>query len=328
MMNIRRRRITVASLVGFTGLWLIGCAPLIDPNVPVPIRQRIEPEHHGDYLLYRPSGYEGKFAWPLIVACHGAFPDSPNKQMRAWTQQAESNGFILVVPTLRSARGRPRKAPEQIELQRRDERHILATIQHVRAGHQISSDRIFIYGWSSGAYAALHVGMRHPDLFRAISVAQPKFGEGFLAEADDAIDPYQPIMVNYGVSDAITGKHGRSCVDWLRSHGARLFDDAVGTVRRNETGHAVGFFEEVVRKEPWIVIRAFPAADNTPLSMQFKLRTSLEPTRYLWEFGDGDTSPVAEPVHAYAAPGRYPLAVTVEVKDGARHRRKLSLKVP
>src|SRR3990172_2443966 len=79
---------------------LTGCSEYTDPNVPEPIRPFVEPQFGGEYLLYRPSSYDRNKAWPLIVVCHSSFPDSPNRRIRAWTQLAESHGFLLVAPRL------------------------------------------------------------------------------------------------------------------------------------------------------------------------------------------------------------------------------------
>ena len=306
-----------------------GCSHLIDPNVPEPVRPCVEPELGREYLLYRPSSYDPQLAWPLVVVCHTSFSDSPSRQIRNWTQLAESHGFLVAAPRLKGTRKTlPPKAAKQRLLQRQDERHILATIRHIRAGHNISSDRIFIHGWSGGAYAALHTGLKHPQTFRAVSVIGPKFNAGYLTDVDDSLDHYQPVYVNYSVSDAITGKHGRQCVDWLRSTGANLWENPMGSARAGDCRHVVDFYKEVTRKHPWIHIRAYPASDDNPLEVQFKLRCSYAPARYRWEFGDGDESPVAEPIHAYSDPGVYTVTVTLEGLKGRQDHRKVCLTVP
>ncbi|WP_299458565.1 PKD domain-containing protein [uncultured Microscilla sp.] len=39
-------------------------------------------------------------------------------------------------------------------------------------------------------------------------------------------------------------------------------------------------------------------------------------TSWAWDFGDGNTSTVQNPLHSYAAPGTYPVSLTVTTKDG------------
>ncbi len=319
-----------------TGLWGLlivlaasGCSQLIDPDVPAPLRPCVEPQHGRDYLLYRPSGYDQAFAWPLVVVCHSSPMDSPNRQIRNWTELAESRGFLVVAPKLRGIKGKfPPKAAKQLVRQRNDEEHILSTVRHVRAGHNISADRVFIHGWSGGALAALHTGLKHPRVFRAVSAIAPKFNSGFLTDVKDRIDPYQPIYVNCGVADVIKGRHGRDCIEWLRSKGANLDENPMGSAKAEDTQHVIEFYEEVTRHNAWIHIRAFPADPSNAMAMRFKLQSSYVPNRYRWEFGDGDESSVAEPIHIYATAGTYPITVTT---DGPRDRhdiRKIRLKVP
>ena len=306
-----------------------GCSQYIDPNVPEPIRPFIEPERGGEYLLYRPSHYDREHSWPLIVVCHSSYPDSPIREIRAWTELAESRGFIVAAPTLFASKKPLRDNPDrQIPLQRKDEDHILAMVQHIRAGHSISDDRILIHGWSRGAFSALHTGLRHPGLFRAVSVMQPSFGIGYLADVGKSIDKHQPVYVNYSARDAITGKHGRKCVDWLRDLGADLWEDSAVPVDWKDTRGVVKFFEDVIRKHPRIRVAAFPVDRDNPLQIQFKLRCSYTPRRYKWEFGDGDRSSVAEPIHVYARPGSYVVTVTVFGPDDREDQRTLMLRVP
>ncbi len=308
---------------------IAGCSQYIDPNVPEPIHPFLEPDRGREYLLYRPSNYDRERGWPLIVVCHTSFPDSPDKQIRAWTELAESRGFLVAAPRLRATgKGSRPKAAERIQRLRDDEAHILATIQHVRAAHTISDDRVFIHGWSGGAHAALHTGLRHPELFRAISLIRPRFKSGYLVDAERAVDHHQPVYVNYSVSDVLTGKQAGKCLDWLRAQGADLHENPSGPAQKSDTAEVAEFFEEVIRKEPWIRIAAFPAGGENPLEVHFKVRCSPSPGRYRWEFGDGDESTIAQPIHVYRTPGTYRVAVTTQGPKGREHRRTINLRVP
>jgi len=309
--------------------FVAGCSQYIDPNVPELIRPYAEPEFGREYLLYRPSSYDKQYAWPLIVVCAGAFPDSPNQRIRAWTQHAERSGFLVAAPTLEGNRASwLSSAAKQIPEQREDEKRILSTIRHIRAGHNVSADRIFIHGWSGGAPVALRTGLRHPDVFRAIAVSQPRFDEACLADTETLADRHQPVFVHYDVSDVITGKQGRGCVEWLRSRLENLVDSPFGTARPDEMQPAVEFFEDVVRKVPWVRIRAIPGESGNPLEVWFKLRCSFGPTRYRWDSGDGEFSSEAEPVHTYAEPGDYVVSVSVDGSGGREHTRSVLLSVP
>ena len=323
----RNRRLPAMALLVITTS--AGCSQFIDPNVPEPIRACVEPRDGNPYLLYRPSSYDRDLAWPLLIVCHSTFPDSRKRQIRHWTQLAESQGFLVAVPRLKGVRARlAPKAAKQVRLQRTDERHILGTVRHVRAGHNISQDRIFIHGYAGGAYAALTTGLRHPELFRTVSLLRPRFNESYLGDVPGSIDPYQSVLVHYSVTDTLTGKDARRCVDWLRSKGVNLTEDSIGPARAHDTRRTVAFLEETSRKHAWIQVRAFPAEDGNPLSVQFKLRCSEVPAKYRWEFGDKDESPVAEPLHIYAEPGTYRVTVWVENSRGRRDRRVVDVTVP
>ncbi len=89
----------------------------------------------------------------------------------------------------------------------------------------------------------------------------------------------------------------------------------------------VFFFEEVIRREPWIRIRSFPAGAHEPRDVQFKLQCTFEPTRYHWSFGDGDESSVAEPIHVYTQPGDYRVTVAIDDAKERAHRRTLDVRI-
>ncbi len=322
-------RICCTALLGIILASGLGCASLVDPSVPEPIRQAVEPRHGGDYLLYRPAGYDRSQSWPLIVACHGGFGDSPNKQLRQWTRLAESRGFLVVSPTLASGHHvNADKAESYVQELRMDEKHILGIINHVRAAHNISKDRIFIAGWAEGVHAALYTGLRHAELFRAISLAHPKFVEAVMRDADDDIDHAQPVYLQYGIDDIIWGKKGKACADWLHDHGVTLVEDRAAPSKSDGRRIDVEFFESVIRKRPWAVIRQLPVTNGGPWDVQFMLRTTLEPRRYEWTFGDDGSAVVAEPIHAFAKPGRYLVSVTIDVPGQALIRRSRHIHVP
>jgi dienelactone hydrolase len=325
--NLFRTPVRVAFL--WTLVALTGCSQYIDPNVPEPIRPFTEPQYGGEYLLYRPSSYNREHAWPLVVVCHSCFPDTPNRRIRAWTELAESHGFLLVAPQLTGAKKSwSRNANEKHKRQVDDEARILAVIQHVRAACNVSDDRILIHGFAAGAASALRTGLKHSQTFRAIGLTQPNFDAAELADVASWIDPYQSVNLSYAAADLLTGKEGRSCADWLRAHGTNLRDDPTGSPAGSDAARYVEFFQQVIRKELWIHVTATPTGLHNPLEMRFKLMSSSPPARFRWQFGDGDESPVAEPTHAYSKAGTYRVAVTVEWQKTNPHTRILDLTVP
>lgn len=324
---------TTAIRCCFYGLLLVGvagCPQYRDPRVPNPIIPTTEPDLGGEYLVYTPSTYDASKSWPLIIVCHGTKPwDYPLRQIRDWVKLAEEKGFIVAAPTLRGTKADfPPPADKQIRRQREDEATILATVRHVQGSHNISRDRIFLTGWSAGNFAVLYTGLRHPEVFRALAVLQGNFNPAYLGQVAEHIDQFQPVYVLYGSVDILTGTQGKRCVQWLREHDAAVTPEETGGTHQGHPTKAFRFFERVIRKVPWLRIRVFSASGGDTMSVQFKTHASFEPRLYRWEFGDGETSPVATPAHTYAKPGDYTVTLTVETESGRKVRRAVALTVP
>jgi dienelactone hydrolase len=321
------RRIAGLMLMILTGL--SGCSQYIDPNVPEPILPLVEPGTGREYLLYRPSAYDAKLRWPLLVVCHGGFPDSPVRRVRDWTQLAEEKGFLVVAPSLSSASGWMRPGAErQAQRLQQDESFILAVIRHVEAGHRISEERVLIHGWSGGAEAALYTGLRQPAVFRTVSVSNPRFDGGNLGDTALVTDVHQPVLVQRAVGDHFTGRQGEDCRDWLLGAGLNPEDGTVGLDGRTEARDVIAFIERSLRTRPWIQIRAFVPPGTSGETIQFKLRCSFVPKTYHWTFGDGASSVLAEPVHVYPTEGTYVVTATVRLAAEDEYTRAVELRIP
>ncbi len=306
----------------------VGCNSLVDSRVPELIQQRVDPQLGRSYLLYRPSGYDNKRSWPLIVVCHSSFTDSPNRQIRRWTELAESKGFLVVAPTLKSvSSGLGRGADAWLARIQNDEDHILAVVQHVRAGHNVSDDRILMAGQGKGGLVALHVGLRQPNVFRAITVTQPTYDARFLTPAAPWIDHHQPVRVHYTAKSGLWTDQSAECVDWLRRHGADVRADMLGASQQTNTALAVQFFERVIREEPWIRIEPQQAPDHGTLARKFILHSTIAIKTVRWTFGDGDESLVNNPLHVYKVSGRYRVTATLKNKKNVLVRT-LDVTVP
>lgn len=309
---------------------LAGCPQYADPTVPEPIRRVREPTSRNEYFIYVPSRYDARIPTPMVVLCHGTTPwDTALREMRDWVGLAEEKNFIAVAPKLAGTRGDMLPpAAKQIELQHGDEKTILRVVQHVRGGHNIAMDRIFLSGWSAGGYAVLHTGLRHPEVFRALAIMQGNFNAAFLGDVVGHIDPYQPVFVLYGTTDVLTGSQGRDCVQWLYDHNAYVFDGKVPGPHRAHPQLAQEFFERILREVPWLRIRAYAANERDPYTVQFKVRSSFEPFAFQWDFGDGEQSPVANPTHTYREPGTYEVKLISTSERGKSITRKRQIKIP
>lgn len=306
-----------------------GCPQYADPTVPNPIRRVKEPSTQGKYFIYVPSGNVPNEPCPLVVLCHGTTPwDSSLRQIRDWVQLAEANNFIVVAPNLKGTRGDfPPPPHKQIRKQQDDERTILATVRHVSGANHIDPARVFLTGWSAGGYAVLHTGLRHPEIFRAITVMQGNFNELYLADAVDHIDPYQPVYVIYGTVDVLTGGQTRACMDWLYDHNAYVFDGKVPGPHRSHPKAAHEFFEKITRDVPWLSLRAFTTDMDDPHLVRFKAQASFQPAAHRWTCDDGQQSSLTEPSFKFAE-GTHTVTLETATPDGKRLKRTIRVKVP
>lgn len=307
-----------------------GCPQYRNTDVPEPILQCVEPETQGEYRLYVPSTYDRSHKWPLVVLCHGTIPwDTSRRQIADWVRLAEEHGFLVSAPELVGTSGlRPPPADKQIARQQEDEQRVMRMLRHVRGGYNISPDRIFLTGWSAGGYAVLYIGLKHPDVFRAIAIQQGNFDPVFLVDVADRINPHQPVCVIHSAADIFAGTDSKDCLDWLHQHHANVFELEVPGGHRSHPKRAQEFFERVLRQIPWLHIRSFGVDGSNPLAIQFKIRGSFAPTTYAWQFGDGADSPVAEPLHRYTKPGTYRVTLLTTTPEGNEVRRAIDLKVP
>ncbi|HSW45016.1 MAG TPA: PHB depolymerase family esterase [Phycisphaerae bacterium] len=322
-------------LAAVCGLMLVcatGC-PVVD-NRAAPGRElhQRDPERNSRYHLYVPSTYKTSGEtrrWPLVVACHGTPPwDTAGAQLDEWKGLAEEKGFLLVAPELVGTRGDFLPPPaEQIERQMEDERSILAIVRSLRAAWSIDDTRVFLTGWSAGGYAVLFTGLRHPDVFRALCVRQGNFDAAFVEPCVPFLDRFQPVLVMYGQEDLLKDQ-ALGCIDWLRNHG--LDPTVLGRpgIHRRDPEPVFSFFARVVRSQPWIrvVIEDDP---RDPMHVRLAARTSFEPARFLWDFGDGEPrSPLASPHHRYGKPGFYDVRLAVWPSSGGPYVRLVRLQMP
>ncbi|HOW73905.1 MAG TPA: PKD domain-containing protein [Phycisphaerae bacterium] len=307
-----------------------GC-PVVQ-NLPSPgrvVKER-EPESQRPYSLYVPANYTDTRRWPLVITCHGTPPyDTATAQFNEWRGLAERRGFLLAAPDLVGTRGDLTPPPtEQIRRQMEDEQAILGLVRTIQAAYAIDDSRVFLTGWSAGSYAALFTGLRHPGIFRAISVRQGNFDPAFVQPCVPFLDRYQPIQVLFGSEDLLLGKQPANCIAWLRSHDLEPTVLERPGFHRREPSPVVTFFSDTATHRPWIrvSVKDDPA---TPMKLTFSVRSTFEPTRYLWDFGDQtETSPLPSPTHTYEKNGSYVVRVALWPTKGNPHVRRVQVQIP
>jgi pimeloyl-ACP methyl ester carboxylesterase len=303
-----------------------GCLPSSNLPAPGEVLERKLPDLNREYHMYVPTRYHRDRPLPLIITCHGTNPwDSVEFQIEEWKGLAEQKKFIIAAPYLIGTDGTlPTDPREQISRLTADEKVILETVRMIRAGYSVNTDQIFITGWSAGSYAALFTGLRHPDIFRAVSIQQGQFKAAYFEPCVAFLDRYQPVQILSGNMDILD--NSEDMIEWFREHDMR--PQAIGRVggHRRDLVPVYGFFADVVRNRPWI--RVMVRVDSDPMTVGFRARTSFEPTSMLWDFGDQQRSSEPAPTHTFTEPGLYTVKVALWSTKSKYHIRHLSLKVP
>lgn len=110
------------------------------------------------YILRKGKKPQGA---PILILLHGSggdlnvFAEMPT----GWAGAAESNGYILAVP--RGSNGGKEWAND-------DEGKVLELVDELVKGFGADPKRVFIGGFSSGAFRAMEWGPKHPDIFAGL----------------------------------------------------------------------------------------------------------------------------------------------------------------
>jgi predicted esterase len=326
-----RRAIRFPLLGALTVLALscCGCPSLDALPSQAPVQEMTEEQSQHKYLLYVPSIYSDRHSWPVIVACHGTWPyDTAELQMREWAKFAEQTGIIVIAPRLVGTKGDFPPPPEQqISLQREDEKTILGAVSAVKHRYSIAENEVFMTGWSAGAYVILYTGLRNPDVFRALAIRQGSFDERFMEIPQGSVDPWQKVLVIYGIGDLLRDQ-SMAMLKWLWAAGIHPDErEIAGSHRRIDPALPWKYFRETAKNSPWARIRATVVDSSKPLEIRFDLDAVPKVAKQKWFFGDGGESREASPIHAYAEPGRYEVSVNLAMQNGKKYSRKRIVRV-
>ncbi len=306
-----------------------GCPAVSDLPAPGRVSVERDPVQERAYHMYVPSYYHEERSWPLLVACHGTPPfDTGESQLDQWKGWAEARGFLVVAPELAGTSALATDTEAQLRLQRQDEEAMLSIVQSVRASRRVERDQVFLTGWSAGGYAVLYTGLRHPEVFRALAVSQGNFRAELVEACAPFLDRYQPVMLLFGSADPLK-EDALACIDWLRRHDVEPDVVERPGIHRRDPEPIFRFFEDVVKHRPMVRVLVQDDPDD-PMRVTFRVAASFEPVRYLWDFGDGEQSPVAWPEHVFAKPGLYAVRVAVWPTKGkqTRYVRQVQIQAP
>jgi poly(3-hydroxybutyrate) depolymerase len=228
--------------------FLAGCAVPQPQNTIEQQRHEVDPLTKSGYYLFVPHGYRHDQPMPVIVTCHGTPPyDVAEHHIREWKYIAEQNGCIVVAPELTGTDGIFGDGPVNAMLD--DERRILSILSGLGYRYNIDKANIMITGFSGGGFPTYWVGLRHPEVFSAVSARNCNFNQGNL-------DGWYPpeahvirVQIYYG--DADPGPiiaQSKAGIDYLRGQGF-----AVSAAVLPSTGHerhpevAMNFFLQNMR---------------------------------------------------------------------------------
>jgi hypothetical protein len=127
------------------------------------------------YRIFVPVGYDVTRRYPLMVAIHsGAGPGTYFDWEASFSNEvtapkenqlkrlAQERGYIVVCPSGRGGSFGEFLSP-------RGEADVLAVLRRVQGVYSVDPQRVFLTGWSVGSDAVWHIGVAHPELFRAIA---------------------------------------------------------------------------------------------------------------------------------------------------------------
>ncbi|MDP6381092.1 MAG: PKD domain-containing protein [Phycisphaerae bacterium] len=293
-----------------------------------------EPASGRLYYMYVPMTYDPSRQYPLIVTAHGSFPfDSGAGQRDSWVKVAEENDLIVCSPDFDGASGLlgiPKDKPAPALL--RDEKAILAIVKTVRSQYNINKDGIMITGWSGGGLPAQFIGLRHPEIFRAIVGRTANFNEYLVDDETARRARHLHVYVFFGVSD-IAGIAGQNRLAnfWYTIRGFANFK-----IRQVAGGHAKNnrrtaeWFLNLLKTYPVARIKASPKSGKAPLTVRFRVAASDPDGRIqtsIFRFDDGEVSIRPDVLHTFRRPGLYNVMLTVIDNDGHREYAQVDINV-
>ncbi len=142
---------------------------------------------------------------------------------------------------------------------------------------------------------------------------------------DFTADPYKgkaPLVVEF------TGKSSFNATSWFWDFGdgttsteqnpvhtyekqGRYTVSLTGNDAKDDPKTTTKYSIIVVEKPFGVDFRYKPAYINITTDVSFIDNSSSKPTSWLWDFGDGTTSPLQSPIHRFSEPGIYKVSLTV-----------------
>jgi poly(3-hydroxybutyrate) depolymerase len=124
------------------------------------------------YLAYVPASYDMNKPTPMVVALHGAGDTASNYFQAIWKANADTRGFIVIVPEASSA------YMSGFTWLGGDDDTIAAALADVQTCYSVDAKRVILDGFSAGGTMAYFVGLSRAQLFSGIGVGASTLGSG------------------------------------------------------------------------------------------------------------------------------------------------------
>jgi parallel beta-helix repeat protein len=119
-------------------------------------------------------------------------------------------------------------------------------------------------------------------------------------------------------------KSGSPAIDVGLALGTNVPDDITGIPRPQHFNFDIGCYERAApTATPLVDFVGNPRSGSAPLTVQFADLSAGEPTDWLWDFGDGETSTIKNPSHTYNIDGAFTVKLTVTNVAGQSSRMQV-----
>ncbi len=174
------------------------------------------------YSVYVPDFISPEESLPLYVTLHGSGVDeqftirSTAQQIYAGVFRGRMSRMIILAP---QGRGLSDWYVGNAE------RDVLECIAHVQTLYKIDADRIILDGFSMGGYGAWRLGLRYPDMFKAVVVRSGAVTPPSQIEGGNILDLMQAgvsnsyLIVHGDADDAVSVENARVAVNRLKALG-------------------------------------------------------------------------------------------------------------
>lgn len=182
---LQARTVAVALLAWFAAATSVHAEPFADAKMSKAVQVEM------DYLLYLPKDYRSaaEQKYPLVVYLHGGGASDLGVVRRNFLPSRIDKGedfpFIMLAP--RNPRKREFFPQETVQ----------TLVEDIAATHRVDRNRIYLIGYSRGAFASFQIVQNYPDTYAALVAV----AGGGIPQYLDRMRPDMPVWVFHGTDD-------------------------------------------------------------------------------------------------------------------------------